>query len=161
MVVQDEDTGEVTLVDAEGAEIEAFPTELTGLLDVGVPGRLVVGVAGEPTTDGLGIIDLESGEVTELEVESNAVSRLDTSTYLLAAGGLRDPLALVDVAAGEVIDLLAFVDNGDPIVDPALVRIDPQHTHVAFTELGELETVLVDLDRAGLGLAGRQPGRPR
>jgi hypothetical protein len=155
VVVQDEDTGEVTLIDAEGAEIEAYRTRLTGLLDVGVPDRLVVGVAGEPATDGLGIIDLDSGEVTDLEVESNAVSRLDTSAYLLAAGGPRDPLALVDVTAGEVIDLLTFVDNSDPIVDPSLVRIDPQHTHVAFTELGEFETVLVDLEtQEAVSLAG-------
>ena len=59
VVVQDEDTGEVTLIDAEGVEIESFRTDLTGLLDVGLPGRLVVGVAGEPATDGLGIIDLD------------------------------------------------------------------------------------------------------
>jgi hypothetical protein len=155
VVLQNEATGEITLTDAEGAEGESYPTDLTGLLDVGLADQLVVGVAGEPAAQGLGVIDLGDGQVTELEVESNGISRLDNSAFLLASNGPRDPLALVDVAAGEVIDLLAFVDNSDPIVNPALVRIDPQHTHVAFTELGELETVLVDLEaRDSVSLAG-------
>jgi hypothetical protein len=155
VVLQNERTGELTLVDAEGTEIESLDTDLIGLLDVGLPGRLVVGVAGDPATDGLGVIDLDDGEVTDIAVQSDSVSRLDNSAYLLAAGGPRDPMELVDVAEGDVIDLLTFADGSDPIVNPSLLRIDPEHTHVAFTELGELETVLVDLaDRTSTSLAG-------
>jgi hypothetical protein len=145
VVLQNDRTGELSLVDAEGVELETFPSKLMGLLDVGLADRLVVGVAGDPATDGLGVIDLDSGEITELVVESDGISRLDTSAYLVASNGPRDPLGLIDVAAGEVLDLLQFVDTDDPIVDPSLIRIDPEHSHVAFTELGELETVLVDL----------------
>ncbi|MGE0140138.1 MAG: hypothetical protein AB7L17_11800 [Ilumatobacteraceae bacterium] len=155
LVLQDERTGKLTLVDPQGEEIDTFRTDLHGLLDVGLADRLIVGVAGDPTTDGLGVIDLESGEVTPIEVETHTISRLDASPYLLASGGPRDPLALVDVAAGEVIDLLSFAENDDPIVSPGLVRIDPSHAHVAYTELGELETVLVDVEaRTSSSLAG-------
>lgn len=146
IVLQDPDTGTITLSDAAGEESDSFQTDLKGLLDVGLGNRLVVGVAGEASTEGLGVIDLDDGKVTELQVESDGISRLDTSAYLLASNGPRDPLALVDVDAAEVIDLLDLVDADAPIVDPSSVRIDPEHSHVAFTELSELETVLVDLD---------------
>ena len=155
VVLQDADSGEITLSDAEGEEIDSFRTDLMGLLDVGLAGRLVVGVAGEASTDGLGVIDLGNGEVTDLEVASDSISRLDDSAYLLSAGGPGDPLGVIDVSAGEVIDLLALVDASAPIITPSLVRIDPEHSHIAFTELSELETVLVDLDsHDSVSLAG-------
>jgi hypothetical protein len=155
LVLQDERSGELTLTDTEGTESDRFTSDLHGLLDVGLTDRLVLGTAGEPSTDGLGIIDLDSGDVTALEVEADTVTRLDTSSYLLVSGGPRDPLALVDVDAAEVVDLLRFADNDDPIVNPSLVRIDPEHRSVAYTELGELETIVVDIEhRSAVSLAG-------
>lgn len=155
LVLQDGPTGEITLSDAQGEAIDSFAADLTGLLDVGLSNRLVLGVAGQPAIDGLGVIDLDSGEVTELQVQGDTISRLDASAYLLSSGGLGDPVALVDVAGGEVIDLLGFADTADPIVNAALVRVDPEHSHLAFTELGELETVLVDLEtQQSVSLAG-------
>ena len=155
LVLQDGQTGEITLSDAEGAAVDSFPADMTGLLDVGLSNRLVLGVAGSPSTDGLGVINLDSGEITELKVPGDTISRLDTSAYLLASGRLGDSVALVDVAGGEVIDLFGFADTADPAINAALVRIDPQHSHLAFTELGQLETVLIDLDtQQSVSLAG-------
>ena len=151
--------GEVTLVEPNGDEIESFPADQMGLLDVGLEGRLVVGIADDPSTTGLGVMSLDDGEVTELTVEADGITRLDTSSFLLAANGPSDPLELVDTELPTVTDLRTFADASDPIVDSTLVRIDPGHTHVAFTELSELETVLVDLETAtasqgGVSLAG-------
>jgi hypothetical protein len=155
VVLQNAKSGELTLTDATGQEVDSFPTDMMGLLDVGLPGRLVVGIAGQAATDGLGVVDLHDGTVTQLAVQSDGISRLDTSAYLLASGGPKDPLGLVDVSAGKVIDLLALVDSDSPIVNPSLVRIDPEHSHIAFTELSDLETVLVDLDTyKSVSLAG-------
>lgn len=155
VVLQDGQTGEITRSDADGEQIDSFPAALTGMLDVGLSDRLVLGVGGEPSTDGLGVIDLDSGDITELKVQADNIARLDASAYLLASQGLRDPVELVDVAAGEVIDLVAFADTSNPIVNSALVRIDAEHSHIAFTELGELETVLVDLQtEQAVSLAG-------
>ena len=59
LVLQDGQTGEITLSDAEGAAVDSFPADMTGLLDVGLSNRLVLGVAGSPSTDGLGVINLD------------------------------------------------------------------------------------------------------
>jgi hypothetical protein len=147
--------GEVTLVGPEGDEIESFPSEQMGLLDVGLEGRVVLGTADDPSVNGLAIMDLADGEVTEITVAADGIAPLDTSSFLLASQGPSDPLELVDPATGTVTDLRTFADAVEPIVNSSLVRIDPGHTHVAFTELTELETVLVDLEtNTSVSLAG-------
>lgn len=154
-VVLQASDGEVTLVEPAGDEIESFPADQMGLFAVGLEGRVVLGVADDPSVNGLAIMDLDDGEVTEVTVAADGIARLDTSSYLLASNGPSDPLELVDPATGTVTDLRTFAGAADPIVNSSLVRIDPGHTHVAFTELSELDTVLVDLETSmAVSLAG-------
>ena len=150
MVVQDPVDGFVTVTDRDGEVLSTVETGLAGLLDVGLDGRVVVGTAGTPSTDGIGVLSLEEDtkEATDtievLDVDFDAVRRLGTSSFLIAYDPLGTGLQLVDVEAARVTDLLALAESDAPFVTPDQVQIDPGHTHVAFTDFRGSVTLVVD-----------------
>lgn len=144
VVLQDPTSKAIRIVDGDGKEIATTRTDLVGLLDVGLDGRIVVGTVGDAAEDGLAALDLDTGALTDLQVSYPQVRRLGDSSLLLASDGLGTGLELVDVATAEVTDLLALTDGVDePFTTPESVLVDPGHEHVAFTELKSFETYLV------------------
>lgn len=139
-------TGTVTVHDATGAEVARVSTDLQGVLDVGLPGVVVLGAAGDPAADGLGVLDLATGTIARLAVGLPVVDRLGTSPYLLASDSTTGALGLVDVAGVRVIDLLALAGT-DAVVVPDTVRVSDDARFVAFSELRNGQTIVVDLSR--------------
>jgi hypothetical protein len=136
-------------------EVDVATTSLRGVIDVGLSGSVVVGTSGSPSKDGLGVVDLDSGEITELGVGFDGVRRLAGSSYLVSYDAAGGGLELIDAATATVIDLLALVDGDDPLAAPESVRVDPETGHVAFTELRRFETVVVDVaNETGQALPG-------
>lgn len=148
VVLQDSKTRAITVLDRSGDEISTAKTQLLGVTDVGVDGRVVVGLQGDPATDGLAALDLESGELTDLKVHYTTVIPIGTSGVLLSTNGAGSESELIDVASGTTIDLLDQVDTGvdDALVVPSSVRVDEQRTHLAFTEVRSFETYIMSLE---------------
>jgi hypothetical protein len=84
VVLDDPVAGVVTVHDTAGAELARVSTQLQGVLDVGLPGAVVLGAAGDPVADGLGILDLATAAITPIDVRLPVVERLGASSYLLA-----------------------------------------------------------------------------
>ncbi len=159
IVVQDAETRTISVLDSGGDEITTVDTDLIGVTDVGVDGKVVVGLLGTSVADGLAVLDLESGELTDLRVTSERVSPLGDSGLLLSSDTTGSEVELVDVADGSRIDLLDEVDADvdEPLVSPTSIRIDEQRSHIAFTELRSFETYVLSLDdpdAAAVSVAG-------
>jgi hypothetical protein len=144
VVLADPLTDTVTVHDATGAELARVSTDLQGVLDVGLAGVVVLGAAGDPVADGLGVLDLTTGAIARIDVGLPVVDRLGTSPYLLASDSTTGALGLVDVARARVIDLLALAGD-DAVVVPDTVRVSDDARFVAFSELRSGQTVVVDL----------------
>jgi hypothetical protein len=134
----------VTVHDADGAELARVATQLQGVLDVGLPGSVVLGVAGDPAADGLGVLDLTTAAITPIDVRLPVVERLGTSSYLLASDQSTGAVEVVDVARRRVIDLTALAGDGAVVV-PDTVRVTDDASRLAFSELRNGQTVVVDL----------------
>ena len=134
----------VTVHDADGAEVARVATQLQGVLDVGLPGSVVLGVAGDPAADGLGVLDLATATITPIDVSLPVVERLGTSSYLLASDQSTGAVQVVDVARGRVIDLTTLAGDGAVVV-PDTVRVTDDASRLAFSELRNGQTVVVDL----------------
>jgi hypothetical protein len=134
----------VTVHDADGAEVARVATQLQGVLDVGLPGSVVLGAAGDPAADGLGVLDLTTATITPIDVSLPVVERLGTSSYLLASDQSTGAVQVVDVARGRVIDLTSLAGDGAVVV-PDTVRVTDDASRLAFSELRNGQTVVVDL----------------
>ena len=144
VVLDDPVAGVVTVHDAEGVEVARVSTQLQGVLDVGLPGTVVLGAAGDPAADGLGILDLATAAITPIDVRLPVVERLGASSYLLASDQSTGAVQVVDVARGRVIDLTALAGDGAVVV-PDTVRTTDDASRLAFSELRNGQTVVVDL----------------
>jgi hypothetical protein len=134
----------VTVHDSDGAEVARVATQLQGVLDVGLPGSVVLGAAGDPAADGLGVLDLATATITPIDVRLPVVERLGTSSYLLASDQSTGAVEVVDVARRRVIDLTALAGDGAVVV-PDTVRVTDDASRLAFSELRNGQTVVVDL----------------
>ena len=134
----------VTVHDADGAEVARVATQLQGVLDVGLPGSVVLGVAGDPAADGLGVLDLTTAAITPIDVRLPVVERLGASPYLLASDQSTGAVQVVDVARRRVIDLTSLAGDGAVVV-PDTVRVTDDASRLAFSELRNGQTVVVDL----------------
>lgn len=146
VVHQDPGSGDIRVFDRDGGEVLTVETELIGLLDVGLDGTVVVGNLGRPATDGIGLLDLESGEIDTFDVAGDTVSRLAGSNLVFVYEPADGALELFDPVRRTVVDLTALTASDEPFVSPNTVRIDPDGTHLAFTEFTELETILYDTE---------------
>jgi hypothetical protein len=144
VVLDDPLTDVITVHDITGAEVARASTDLQGVLDVGLAGLVVLGTAGDPAADGLGVLDLANGTITPIEIDLPVVDRLGASPYLLASDPATGALRLVDVPRRRVIDLLPIAGD-DAVVVPDTVRVSRDATLVAFSELRSGQTVVVDL----------------
>jgi hypothetical protein len=130
----------VTVHDSDGAEVARVATQLQGVLDVGLPGSVVLGAAGDPAADGLGVLDLATATITPIDVSLPVVERLGTSSYLLASDQSTGAVQVVDVARRRVIDLTALAGDGAVVV-PDTVRVTDDASRLAFSELRNGQTV--------------------
>ncbi|MEZ5224470.1 MAG: hypothetical protein R2743_23485 [Ilumatobacteraceae bacterium] len=147
--------GSISVVDRDGEEIATADTELVGVADVGIDGLVVLGLDGDPATDGLAVLSLADGTITELDVSYAEVRRLGRSSLLLAADAAGTGLELIDPATSTTTDLLALADGDRPLADITRVQIDDDAEVLAFTELRDFETVVVDLaNDEGVSLPG-------
>jgi hypothetical protein len=144
VVLDDPVAGVVTVHDTDGAEVARVSTQLQGVLDVGLPGTVVLGAAGDPAADGLGILDLATAAITPIDVRLPVVERLGTSSYLLASDQSTGAVQVVDVARRRVIDLTSLAGDGAVVV-PDTVRTTDDASRLAFSELRNGQTVVVDL----------------
>lgn len=144
VVIQQPD-GTVTVHDADGEELLSADTDLVGVDDVGLEGAVLLGLDGEPATDGLGVLDLDGGGVEELEVSFDEVRRLGRSSLLIAHPADGAGLELVVPAEGRTIDLVELARGPNPVVDPLSVRVNDTGDIVAFDELRNSESVVVDV----------------
>lgn len=154
VVVQQPD-GTVTVHDADGEEVLSAETDLEGVDDIGLAGAVLLGLDGEPSADGLGVLDLDDGGVAELEVSFDEVRRLGRSSLLIAHPTTGTGLELVVPAENRTIDLVELAGGADPLVDPFTVQVDDTGGVVAFDELRNSETVVVDVaEGTGASLPG-------
>jgi hypothetical protein len=144
VVVQQSD-GTVTVHDADGDELLSVESELVGVDDVGIAGAVVLGLDGDPVADGLGVLDLDGGGITDIEVSFDEVRRLGRSSLLVSFPSDGAGLELVVPADARTIDLVALADGSDPVVDPRTVQVDDAGALVAFDELRNSATVVVDV----------------
>ncbi|MEX1104799.1 MAG: hypothetical protein WEB78_01255, partial [Ilumatobacteraceae bacterium] len=151
VVLQDPTTGAISIHDRSGDLIATGSTDLRGLIDVGAAGSVVVGVQGTPGADGLGVIDLSTGEVEPLDVRGDVVDQVGDAPYLVSSNAEGSVLELIDPIAATVTDLLALAGRDDAIADVASLRTDPELRHIAFTELRGAATVVVPLGTDGDG----------
>ena len=149
VVVQRAD-GTVSVLDRDGDEVATATTDLLGVTDIGLAGKVLLGIDGDPAADGLGVLSLEDGSIDEIDVAFDQVRRLGRSSLLAVSDASGTGLELVDAGDGSAIDLLALADGDDPLADPGSVRVDDAATHVAYTDLRSSETVVVDV-AAGTG----------
>lgn len=149
IVLQDPISGSVSVHDRDGEVLSTVETTLRGVTDVGAPGAVVLGVAGAPSTNGLGILDLATGEVESLRVSGDEVVEPADAPFLVVSGSQGAVLELVDPAARRVTDLLALSGRTEALGDPDTVRVDPSGRMLAYGELKNFETVLVSLTEAG------------
>ena len=149
MVVQRGD-GAVSVLDRDGDEVSTATTDLLGVTDIGLDGKVLLGIDGDPAEDGLGVLSLEDGSIDAIDVAFDQVRRLGRSSLLAVSDASGTGLQLVDAGDGSTTDLLALADGDDPLADPGSVRVDDGATHVAFTDLRSSETVVVDV-AAGTG----------
>lgn len=144
LVVDDPVANVVTVHRLDGTETTRVATDLQGVLDVGLTGVVVLGAAGDPAADGLGVLDLATGTITPIDIGLPVVERLGASAYLLASDQSTSAVAVVDVAARRVIDLTALAGDGAVVV-PDTVRVSDDASRLAFSELRTGQTVVVDL----------------
>jgi len=155
VVVVQQPGGTVTVHDRSGDEIASAETDLIGVIDVGLPGTVVLGLDGSPAEDGLGLLDLDDASIARLDVSFDEVRRLGHSSLLLASDATGSGLELVITADGRTLDLADLADGDNPLVDPASARVDDAGTYVAFNELRNSETVVVDVaEGTGASLPG-------
>lgn len=150
-VVLQRSDGTVTIHDGDGQEVATARTDLVGVTDVGLEGAVLLGLGGDPATDGLGVLALEDGVITELEVGSDQLRALAGTPLLVAHDATGTALELVDPGRGTTLDLLALADGDAPLSDVATVRASDDAAYVAFNELRNFETVVVDV-AAGTGV---------
>lgn len=147
--------GSISVVDRDGEEVATADTELVGVTDVGIDGAVVLGLGGDPAADGLAVLSLADGTITDLDVSYDEVRRLGRSSLLLAADAAGTGLELIDPATTTTTDLLALADGDRPLADITRVQIDDGAEVLAFTELRNFETVVVDLATGeGVSLPG-------
>jgi hypothetical protein len=149
IVVQDNPSRTVHVLDRDGEELTSVETDLLGVTDVGLDGKVVLGLAGGKASDGLAVLDLGSGELTDLTVHHDNVSPIGDSGFLLSTDGTNSGGSeLVEVATGATTDLLDLVDSDvdDPLLVPASIRVDERRSHLAFTEFRSNETYVLSLD---------------
>lgn len=150
VVVLQRADGTVSVLDRDGDEVATATTELLGVTDVGLDGKVLLGIDGDPAADGLGVLSLDDGSIDEIDVAFDQVRRLGRSSLLAVSDASGTGLELVDTGDGSTTDLLALADGDDPLADPGSVRVDDAATHVAYTDLRSSETVVVDV-AAGTG----------
>ncbi len=150
VVVQRSD-GTVTIHDRDGRQIAAAETEYVGVTDVGLDGAVLLGLGGDPAVDGLGVLSLEDGSITELEVGADQLRPLPGTPLLVAHDPTGSTLELVDPGRGATVDLLGLADGDAPLSDVTTVRASDDAAYVAFNELRNFETVVVDV-AAGTGV---------
>lgn len=128
----------------DGVETAGGSTTLTGLLDIGLAGAVLIGTTGTPSIDGLGVVDLVTGRVEPLKVAHDRLVQLPGTTLLVASdtaaatGGVQ----LVDVAR-RTTTALGPLAGVDAVILPDEVRASPDGRHVAFTDLGRAMTVVL------------------
>ncbi len=149
VVVQRAD-GAVSVLDRDGDEVADATTDLLGVTDIGLDGKVLLGIDGDPAADGLGVLSLEDGSIDAIDVAFDQVRQLGRSSLLAVSDASGTGLELVDAGDGSTIDLLALADGDDPLADPGSVRVDDAAAHVAYTDLRSSETVVVDV-AAGTG----------
>jgi hypothetical protein len=147
-VVTQNPSGTITLFDREGSEVSTIDTDLRGLGDVGVVGTVLVGTEGDVSTDGIGLVDLQTGTIQTLRLRTDLQGGFDGQPFRVGYDASTQAIELVDVRRAEVVDLLEFSAADSPVVLPESVHVDPTGDHVAFTELTRAETILVDLETA-------------
>jgi hypothetical protein len=150
VVVQRSD-GTLTIHDRDGQEVATAETDLLGVTDVGLDGAVLLGLGGDPATDGLGVLTLDDGSITELEVGSDELRALAGTPLLVAHDATGTALELVDPGRGSTLDLLDLADGDAPLSDVTTVRASDDAAFVAFNELRNFETVVVDV-AAGTGV---------
>ncbi len=154
-VVLQRTDGSIAVVDREGEELATATTDLVGVTDIGLTGKVLLGLGGDPASDGVGVLTLEDGSIDEIDVAFDQFRRLGRTSLLIAYEPTGTGLELVDAASSATIDLLALAEADDPLADALSVRVDDEGTHVAFTELRSRETVVVDVtERTGVSLPG-------
>lgn len=154
VVLADPQADVVTVTDSGGTTLSRTTTTLEGVLDVGAPGAVLLGVAGDPTTAGLGVLDLVTGVVKQLEVRLPDVAQLGSTPFVVASDPATGEVALIDVAAAKVIDVDALAGD-DPVVATDTVRLTPDRSHIAFSELRSSRTIVLDLaDQSSVSLPG-------
>lgn len=146
VVLVDPTSDRLVVSGADGAEVGAGSTALSGLLDVGVDGVVLAGISGTPSVEGLGVIDLATGQVDRLTVAHDRLARLDATPLLIAtdSAGATGSMQLVDVARRRVSELAPLAGAG-AVVLPDEVRASPDGRYVAFTDLSRATTVVLDV----------------
>jgi hypothetical protein len=140
----DFETGEVTLLDREGAEIDEP-------LDTGIEAvNYVLGEGNELAVvadDRVGVIDLAAGTVEAPALpEGGRAPRVPTSEPLVLAAGPPEGGSLTIVRATASRDVTDAAQADDPLMMPDGVRSDLAGTRFAVAELRSLETVVVSTD---------------
>ncbi|MFM2072706.1 MAG: hypothetical protein RLZZ623_2970, partial [Actinomycetota bacterium] len=145
MVTQNATNHGISVFDRDGTLITTAGTDLVGLTDIGVDGVVLVGEGGDTAADGVGLLDLATGDVTALRLHSTLQPGAAGVPFRVGYDADSKALELLDAQRGEVVNLLRFAHADGPVVLPESVRVDPSGEHVAFTELTQTQTVLVDL----------------
>lgn len=154
-VVLQRSDGTITIHDRDGEEVGAAESDLVGVTDVGLEGAVLLGLGGDPATDGLGVLSLDDASITDIDVAFDEVRTLAGSPLLVAYDATGTGLELIDPATGSTTDLLALADGDDPLSDVTTVRVDETSTFVAFNELRSFETVVVEVATGtGVSLPG-------
>lgn len=154
-VVLQRTDGSITVVDRDGEELAEATTDLVGVTDIGLTGKVLLGLGGDPAATGIGVLSLDDGSIDEIDVAFDQFRLLGRSSLLVSYDPAGTGLELIDSAASSTIDLLDLAGGDDPLVDALSVRVDDEATHVAFTELRSAETVVVDVAaRTGVSLPG-------
>lgn len=146
VVLVDQVAGRLIVAGRDGAELAGGATTLTGLTDVGIDGVVLAGTAGLPSVDGLGVVDLDTGQVELLDVAHDRLTRLDDTGLLVASDGTAatGSVQLVDIARRAVTELAPLAGAG-AVVLPDEVRASPSGRHVAFTDLARASTLVLDV----------------
>jgi hypothetical protein len=145
MVTQNAANHGISVFDRDGTLITTAGTDLVGLTDIGLDGVVLVGEAGNTATDGVGLLDLATGDVTPLRLHTTLQPGAAGVPFRVGYDAVSKALELLDAQRGDVVNLLRFAHADGPVVLPESVRVDPAGEHVAFTELTQTQTVLVDL----------------
>lgn len=156
VVLVDPVAGRLVVSGREGDETAGGSTTLSGVLDVGLDGEVLVGVTGTPSIDGLGVVDLATGQVEALTVAHDRLVQLPGTALLVGSdtATATGAVQLVDVARRKVTELGPLAGAGAVIL-PDEVRASPDGRHIAFTDLGRATTVVLGV---ATGATATMPG---